>query len=244
MNHSIEAILFDSGGTLRRTIKRDDIEKRERLRQIQELIGSTASPIEFMHMLTSRYKDYQQWAELTLDELDEEHFWTEWMLPDYPEGQVRMLAHQLNYIWREAKGIREFLPETRAVVTELFQRGYRLGIVSNTISRTEIPRTLKRIGISDYIGTVVLSSQYGRRKPDPSILLTAAKHLNTLPEYCAYVGNRPDRDVAAARRAGFAIAITISKMHKPVERPHEHLFTPDHRICSLNELLEIFPPRN
>ena len=48
-------------------------------------------------------------------------------------------------------------------------------MVSNTISRTEIPLVLEDSDLSRYFKVVVLSPVFGKRKPDPAILLEALK---------------------------------------------------------------------
>jgi putative hydrolase of the HAD superfamily len=240
MPDPIRAILFDFGGTLRKTIKRDERGKIEKVREILGLLGSDASPVEFTHLLSERYAAYQRQAEETMVELNEEQFWTQWMLPDWPVEKVCALAHPLNLKWRDATGTRQVLPETRHVIRELHQRGYRLGLVSNTISKSEVPKAMEEIGISEYFTSVFLSTVFGKRKPDPAILLAAAAELKVPPAQCAYIGNRPDRDLAAARKAGFGKAIIISGARTHLSPSAEGL-TPDHRIYNLTELLEIFP---
>ena len=204
--------------------------------------GAKDPRVDFSHLLTSRYRAYRHWAKETLLELDEEQLWTQWMLPDWPPEKIHPIASQLNHLWREATGVRQVLPETRAVIQTLCQRGYRLGVVSNTISRTDIPKIFQQIGLSDCIDAVILSGVFGKRKPDPAILLAAAEQLGVKPERCAYVGNHYGYDLRAARRAGFGSAIIISDSSPHLGSQETAEYTPDHIIQNLAELLEIFPP--
>ena len=107
----------------------------------------------------------------TLNELNEAELWTRWMLPDWPAEQISPQAVRLNQLWRQATGRRDPLPESKAVVTELFRRGYRLGLVSNTTSSTEVPQLLQSLEISGLFETVILSCcvrQAQRRPGDPA----------------------------------------------------------------------------
>ncbi len=241
--HLIEAILFDLGGTLRRTTKRNDPEKLARIQRIQQTLGSNLPLEEFARIITARYHSYRRWAERTLRELDEEQLWLRWMAPDVPPERVRELAPTLNRMWRDATGVREVYPETIPVVQELHRRGYFLGVVSNTISRTEIPLVLDALNLSQYFKAVLLSSVFGKRKPDPAILLEAAKRLEVSPADCAYIGNRLDRDVLGARQAGFATVMIVHHGHHSDPQPGDAGMLPDRFIRNLREILEYFPAR-
>ncbi len=165
------------------------------------------------------------------------------MLPDFPAGQISGLAIQLNQLYREATGERAAFPETREVVLELFRRGYRLGLVSNTTSSVEVPALLKELEISGCFETVILSTVVGKRKPNPAILLDATRRMGIAPEACAYIGDRLDRDVAASRQAGFSKAIILrDPRHPKSDESDASDLVPDDLITSLHELLDIFPP--
>lgn len=243
MTLQIEAILFDMGGTLRRSIQRNETEKRQRIGQIRELIGSNLEPDELLRLLTERARAYKEWAQDTEVELSEEELWTRWMLPDIPAAQVAPLAMQLNQIWRSANSQYIVLPEAREVILALFRRGYRLGLVSNTTSSVEAPQLLEDLEVSGCFETVVLSCKVGRRKPDPEILLSATRRMGIQPQCCAYVGDLPYRDVQASYHAGFARSIIISDTLEMADTSCEPALKPHHIIRNLRELLALFPPR-
>jgi HAD superfamily hydrolase (TIGR01549 family) len=164
------------------------------------------------------------------------------MLPDFPVEQILDMAVSLNQLYREATGVRVVFPESRDVVLELFRRGYRLGLVSNTTSSVEVPALLKELEISGCFETVILSAVVGKRKPNPAILLDATQRLGVAPERCAYIGDRVDRDVAAARKAGFSKAIILRDGSQPEQEDSD--LAPDHLLTNLRELLDVFPPRS
>jgi len=182
MNDHIEAILFDIGGTLRSSLDADPARKEASISRIMELTNADGSMQDFAALLAGRAKSYIRWARETLVELKESELWTKWMLPDFPAAQVSEMAVQLNQLWRDATGRREIFPETKEIVLELFRRGYRLGIVSNTVSSVEVPQALRRMEISGCFETVVLSCNVGIRKPDPAILLEATRRMGIGPE--------------------------------------------------------------
>jgi FMN phosphatase YigB (HAD superfamily)/sugar phosphate isomerase/epimerase len=243
MPEHIEAILFDMGGTLRRSTKREFFEKVQISKQILELLGSEADPADFTHLLTTRASAYQKWAMQELIELNEIDLWTQWMLPDFPVEKISKIAVRLNKIWRDADKTWQILPNAQEAVLTLYRGGYRLGLVSNTTSSVEVPGLLDEWRLAGYFDTVILSCQVGKRKPGPDILLEATERMQVRAEQCAYIGNLPQRDVAAARKAGFSSTVILRDLKRPFETPVEPSLLPDHFIDDLKELLEIFPSR-
>jgi HAD superfamily hydrolase (TIGR01549 family) len=229
------------GSTLRRTTGQDPAVKEQKIRELTHILGSDQSPKAFFNLLTERAEAYHQWAVSTLNELDEPELWTRWMLPDWPVDQIGPQAARLNQLWRQAIGRRDPLPESKAVVTELFRRGYRLGLVSNTTSSSEVPQLLQELEISGLFESVVLSCLYGKRKGDPAILLEAARQMGLAPEGCAYIGDQPHRDVLAARQAGFAQVILLRDPYQPERQEfNDPSLAPD---AFIDNLTDHFPRR-
>jgi HAD superfamily hydrolase (TIGR01549 family) len=243
MKGPVDAILFDVGGTLRRCIERDEASQAIFIQKILNLIGLDIPIPEFKQFLIARSNAYRKWAKATLVELDEARLWTEWMLPDFPAEKVRPIAVELNQAWRDVRGAHEMIPGAQETVLGLFRHGYRLGLVSNTTSSVEVPAMLEREKLAGYFDVVILSCLVGKRKPGADILHEAVGRMDICPERCAYIGNRPDRDVAAARRAGFARTVILRDPHNPFKKSVTPEMTPDHFIDNLKELLDIFPSR-
>ena len=127
---------------------------------------------------------------------------------------------------------------------ELKRRGYKLGIIANTITETEIPDWRCADGVADCFKTVILSSKVRLRKPDPAIYLLAARCIGTMPENCAYVGDNPVRDVEGAVNAGYGSMILFEDAGTADREGKAPVMMPDYRIKSIPELLELFPDRN
>ena len=82
-------------------------------------------------------------------------------------------------------------------------------VVDTVEGLASILGSLEEYGIRHYFDPIVLSSEYGRRKPDPAIFHYAARLANVPTSECAYVGDRLARDVEGARRTGFGLAVQI-----------------------------------
>jgi FMN phosphatase YigB (HAD superfamily)/sugar phosphate isomerase/epimerase len=245
MFNGIEVILFDMGGTLRGFHERDINDMEKILQEILDLLKSDLPVKKLGELLADRSKAYSLWAGKTFIELNEQDYWTQWMLPDFPTEVVSKFAIQFNRIWRRTLGTRLVFPETKEVITQLFRNGYRIGLVSNTTTSAEVPEILKELEIRGMIETVILSCNVGVRKPDPRILLLATERLGVLPSRCAYIGDRLDRDVAVTRNAGFAKAVILrNEIYEEKKKYNDPDLQPDAYIDNLSELLSIFPPLN
>ncbi|WP_204745578.1 HAD family hydrolase [Glycomyces paridis] len=87
--------------------------------------------------------------------------------------------------------------------------GIAVGIVSNTICGREGRRRLADAGVAELIGANAYSDEVGRRKPDPALVLAASRALGVDPGECWFVGDKPWRDVRAARAAGVGTAVIV-----------------------------------
>ncbi len=242
MNPDIQVIFLDLGHTLRILVK-DEAHMAQARRRIVELIGSEEDPQAFVAKLDERYKGYRKWALDTWIEAPEAELWTRWLTPEFPAEKIAPLGPELTYQYRQTMGRRVVVEGARQVIEELQRRGYLLGIISNLIGTQEIPDWLEADGFAPYFRSVVLSSVFGRRKPDPVVYHEAARRAGVEPGCCAYVGDNPNRDVEGTRRAGFGMIILMVSPQKLREEPIPEENQPDRIIHEFDELLEIFPAR-
>ena len=239
---NIEAILFDMNGTLR-TREPHEPTQRAAVKRMLELLGKDAASDAYWDELNRRFKAYGQWAQENLLQLSEEEIWTHWILPDVPAQLIEPVAAELTLAWSERKG--RMVPKAGAEETlvELKRRGYRLGVISNSMSSVDIPRSLAAYGWKEYFEVVVLSSAIKYRKPAPEPFLEALRALKIEPSHCAYLGNRISKDMVGCKRAGFALGLILEPNNGPREDEQDQTMQPEVVIHSLSELLDIFPMR-
>jgi putative hydrolase of the HAD superfamily len=137
----IEAILFDMNGTLRTRETHEPTQHAATLR-ILELLGKDEASDAFLEEVTRRFNAYGQWAQANLLQLSEKDIWTRWILPDVPCEKIESVAAELTLAWSERKGRMIPNPGAEKMLVELKQRGYRLGVISNSMSSLDIPRSL------------------------------------------------------------------------------------------------------
>ena len=239
---NIDAILFDMNGTLRMREPHEPTQNKAAQR-ILELLEKNNIPDSYWEEMTRRRKKYNQWAQEHLIQLAEDEIWTRWILPEYPPEQIRPVATELTLAWSERKGFTVPVPGAEQMLVELKRRGYRLGVISNTMSSLDIPRDLDAFGWKDHFEVVILSSEFKYRKPAPEPFLEAIRVLNVDAARCAYLGNRISKDIVGCKRAGFGLGIVLEPMSGPRADEQDQVVSPEVVIHSLNELLEIFPMR-
>jgi putative hydrolase of the HAD superfamily len=88
-------------------------------------------------------------------------------------------------------------------VMELNQRGYKIGLISNTIfpGRTH-EVDLDNFRLKPYIDFRIYSSEYGYRKPYPGIYEEGLKLIGLAADKILFVGDRYKEDVEGPRKAG------------------------------------------
>ena len=92
-------------------------------------------------------------------------------------------------------------PEAGAVLAALSRR-YRLGVIANQSHGG--PDRLARWGLREWLDVVVTSAEAGLSKPDPRVFTLALKQAGCEPGQAVMVGDRPDNDIAPAKRLGMA----------------------------------------
>jgi len=241
MDHEIEAIFLDLGNTLRVLLK-DEAHQAQARQRLATLVGAREIPETFCQQIDERYKVYRKWATEHWIEAPEAELWTRWLLPDYPADVIAPLATELTFQYRQSMGRRVVQEDGRQVILELHRRGYTLGIISNVITSQEIPDWLAADGLTQYFKSVVLSSVFGKRKPDPAIYHEAARLARVDPPRCVYVGDNFARDVVGTRKSGFGMVI-IMPDPKDGDGPIAEEYRPDLIIHKLSDLLDHFPAR-
>ncbi len=242
MSSEITTIFFDVGNTLRVVIK-DKAFADKAEQDLMELVGATEPHDAFFEKLNTRWKAYRKKAKATLLDASEMELWTHYLLPDYPSEHIAANAGRLTRLWRDHDGRREPRFDVKSTLIELHRRGYKLGIIANTITETEIPDWMIHDQVASLFSSVILSSKVRIRKPDPEIYLLAARSIESAPENCAYIGDNPIRDVEGAIEAGYGLMVLINDPAALEREGKQPKVQPDRLIENIGDLLEIFPPR-
>jgi putative hydrolase of the HAD superfamily len=127
-------------------------------------------------------------------------------------------------------------PDTLSTLKELRQRGYRLGLLSNTWWAAAWHNAdLALHGLTPLLDEIVYTSDLPHSKPHPSVFQEVMRRLNVEPEQCVMVGDRLLDDIGGALDVG--IRAVWKKTTYPWPEP-EHI-QPTATITNLSELLPL-----
>jgi putative hydrolase of the HAD superfamily len=168
--------------------------------------------------------DYQEgpFGEIDVFQVFEEILQEGWR--NQPERtMVTWLARLFRSLTRKRFGLFE---DSLPVLEEL-NGNYQLGIVSDAqwvFSEPEI----RMLGLNPFFDTIVLSSRYFVRKPDPQIYAHALRAMRIAPSQALYVGNDPEADIPGPQAIGMPVIL--------IDRGDSLPAAPVPRIKDLREL--------
>jgi putative hydrolase of the HAD superfamily len=216
-------VLFDAAGTLFTT--RGSV--GEIYAQVAREYGSQADPREIQAAFV---RNFHGAGPVSVD--NEKSWWKAIVHRVFSEvGMVNDFDNFFDQVYdtfRDSQGWMLF-PETRQVLTELKNVGYKLGVISNFDTR--VYGVMKSLSILDFFDAVITSSEAGFCKPHPQIFEAALKALKTKPSETLIVGDSLHDDVEAGIRAGLHAIL--------IDRTGRHSSVPVRRIASLKELVPL-----
>jgi len=239
---NLSTVFFDIGGTIE-TFRYDRDLRRANtplLRKCFEKAGISfdLSDEALCDLISDGVAAYQKWNRQSLIELPGIEIWSQYVLRELavPQKKLASIAEELCYLYETRYFMREMRPEAPEVLRKIKELGLSIGCISNTLSLTQVPATLKNYGILNFFNPVVLSSDFGHRKPDPSIFYHAARILNQPTGGMVYVGDKINRDILGAVRSGFRLSVKID--HEYDDGEVDLGATPHAKI---NTLLDLIP---
>jgi putative hydrolase of the HAD superfamily len=148
----------------------------------------------------------------------------------------RELLTALDGYARAVNGWAIVFPDARQTLQLLRERGYRLGLLSNTWWAAEWHNAdLAAHGLADLLDEVAYTSDLPHSKPHPSVFLALAARLGIEVEACVMVGDRMVDDISGALGVGMRAVWRWNDY--PWPKP-EHI-VPTATIESLAELPEL-----
>lgn len=235
----IRALIFDINGTL------IDTETDERMEQPYRAIG---------HFLTYQGITLHRWEVLNLyfqimkeqfarsteifPEFDVVAVWREVLERHASDGTRSLPPEKLQqiplFLAELQRGISRkrltLFPQVLEVLSQLRER-YPLAVVSDAQSAYALPE-LRAVGLHEYFDPVIISGDYGYRKPDARLFQTALDRLQVLPGQAVFIGNDGYRDIFGARQLG--IKTILFRHTQDITRPNEA--EPDYIIREFAEL--------
>jgi len=200
----VEAVLFDLDETLvdsqmglakahERIVQLVSKFLRESGVQVDpKALGSKIRLLDDRMNRESRY-NRDVWWPILADEI-ESH-------PIFPNGLIHKLT--IEY-WKAYSDYSPPYPDTVSTLTYLKQRGYKLGLVTDTDGTPGLKADrINRLAFREFFAvTVVAGEDTKELKPNPLPFLKASDMLGVSNEATVFVGDKPFTDIQGAKAAG------------------------------------------
>ena len=203
MTLPIRAIFFDAGNTL--LYPRLDDRARD--------LTSAGYPatIDQFHAAEREAKlrlDEWLWPQIRKGEVPrtiDHYYWGEYLrvlmkLIGAPEPEHSRLIALVANGFRDIRCWSVVMPETPGYLGSLKDRGYFLGVISNSVGTLD--EQLRHMDLRNYFHAVFDSAIVGVEKPHPEIFQLALRAANVGPEGVLFVGDTHATDVGGAQLAG------------------------------------------
>ena len=194
-----KAIFFDRDGTLTYYVQ-EKINWRDRL--IEEWSGKPFElPYDKMIMLFNKAKENRPYKYKNLED-EKEFFQRYYKCLLIEEGVTEKVEERSKLLFNELwyNGDRALYPETIEVLEYFKNKGYKIGVNSDT--SLSLQYTIEQLGIAKYFDCFIASSLVGAGKPSPIIFNVALDSVGVKAEESLYADDyKPETD--GAREHGF-----------------------------------------
>jgi HAD superfamily hydrolase (TIGR01549 family) len=217
--HVPAAILLDHGGVIATSVKDPaaqrrfgfDLAGRMRAAGLRAEDSTIVTAIETARFRHREWKDVTD-GDSTVPEISPREFWCDLVGADLDPNERAWLeasAAQLSFEYAAIKSSTSIRPGVRELLDRAAAAGIPVGIVSNTLSGRAVRQRLQNAHLEHLFAVHIYSDELGRRKPDPSMPGEVITALGVNAADCWFVGDKPDRDMAAAHAVGIRTAILV-----------------------------------
>ncbi|MDH5695211.1 MAG: HAD family hydrolase [Dehalococcoidia bacterium] len=95
----------------------------------------------------------------------------------------------------------QLFSDSLPVLEEMKKGGYPIAVLSDA-QRVYCLEEGEILGLSPFFSHIIMSTQFGFRKPDPRLFTIASTLLEIPPAEIVYIGNEPETDVKGAKQIG------------------------------------------
>jgi putative hydrolase of the HAD superfamily len=238
---ALQAVIFDLGGTLIDWPDWDENVNRRWGLSYDYLLSRLSSndlpsqDVYVQAMLDAEKNHWQQVAERQASSTPTEVLQEGFERFGRKASEEELLVALDGYA-QAVNGWATIFPDTISTLKELRQRGYRLGLLSNTWWAAEWHNAdLALHGLTPLLDEIVYTSDLPHSKPHPSVFQEVMSRLQVEPEQCVMVGDRLADDIGGA--LGVGIRAVWKKTTYPWPEP-KHI-KPTAIITNLAELLPL-----
>jgi putative hydrolase of the HAD superfamily len=236
---TVKAVVFDFIGTLA-IVEDYSYEKSER--KLYESLSNAGFKVDCPAFVEAYEQSHQKYRAIRYQELKEvtNAVWISEALNTLsykttPNDEKICVA--ITMFFEDYINSLELRPNA-AEVLEKLTANFALGLVSNFTYASVIHTGLQKLGIRNYFHSVLVSHDFGWRKPSLRVFQEILKRLDTAGEEAVYVGDSPEEDIKGAQSVGMRTIFIPSQFYSLIDLEKAAVY-PDFKIDDLKEVLRI-----
>ena len=239
---TVKAAIFDFIGTLTTV---DDYSFEESKRKLYDSVRTVGFDVDCVKFIEAYEKAHQKYRTIRYQELIEvtNAVWVSDALNSLgcettPNDEKICLA--IDIFFKDYIQSLRLRPHTEEGLKKL-ATCFPLGLVSNFTCASVVHVGLKKLGICNHFDAVLVSQDFGWRKPCSKVFQEILRRLNIAGKEAIYVGDSPQEDIKGAQSVGMRTIFIPSQFYSlaDLEKASIH---PDFEINDLEEILQIRLP--
>ena len=156
----------------------------------------------------------------------------------FPEPGAVVIKNALNEMYSVSQEFWNLEADTLQILHWLQNQNFGIGLISNASNTEDVFSLLEKFNLGSYFEHIIISAEFGYRKPHPDIFMEGLRLFQVKPENCFMVGDRLNMDVLGANQVNISsIWITRRSIHKGIE--NQFNVRPDYKIRTLMEIKDI-----
>jgi HAD superfamily hydrolase (TIGR01549 family) len=236
----IRGVIFDLGSTLFRFEGDWDTVIEEGRQALVRSLISMGLPIDGGDFAAA----FQREMEASLQERQEDHVERpagavlqkvlgETGLAGIPSDMIRRALREM-FLVSETHWI--LMPDAHSVLRELQGEAFRLGVISNASDADDVNRLIDSSNLRAYFDPILISAEFGRRKPDPSLFNSVLRAWALRPDEVVMVGDTLPHDILGAQEVGLRHIWLTAQADTALNRAYAGRIVPEAVASELREV--------
>jgi putative hydrolase of the HAD superfamily len=235
---TIKAVIFDFIGTLATV---EDYSYANSEKKLYECLQNVGFVMDYKSFVDAYEKAHNQYRTIRFQQLVEVTN-AVWVSEALNQLNYKTTAHDkkictaIDMFFEDYVQSLRLRPNAKKVLEKLKPR-FALGLVSNFTYAPVIHAGLRKLGLTRYFNSVLVSQDFGWRKPSAKVFQEILRRLKVDWDEAVYVGDSPEEDIKGAQKAGMKTIFIPSQFYglADLEKITVH---PDLKIKDLTEILK------
>lgn len=233
-----KAVIFDYIGTLVKCKNYTMEASREKLHEALADEGFNVTKKRFLEAYTIAHEKYRKIRYEQLKEVTNAVWVAETLcnLGFKVTMDDQRIKTALNIFFKDFIDTLELRDGAKKLIKQTHKQ-FKVGLISNFTHAPVIYKSLRKVGISDFFTTIVVSEEIGWRKPSTYIFQHILKKLQVKAKEAIYIGDSPIEDIKGAKQSGLK-TIFIQSQFNTLKDLLESKQEPDYIIEDLKTVYE------